>query len=1226
MTQDNHTRTSFTLVILLALALLILLLTSLIGHAQQNTGPMNTPQLNTDFFVGSTPGFYGTIQAAVTKACAGGGARVVIPAGKFPSDSPTTVSGCPQVSIEDRRQSPSNNYLWNPTGSIYQLVQPTASTAAGTATTPGTCPSGQYARGINQDFSAAGCTTPPSGGGGAAGNPQDVQFAGPSATFNADPGRITYNVPSHTLGTNINAQLNTDLYNTANNGIANALAATECGPSCAIKTPINSTDSETIPIITNKTGYIIDSDRGGARVRVAHNPTVNPTFSFPAVAPIVSYTCNNRNVVGCDVFYQDTPDPNAASLVAGYFHHASTFVNEAYGWSFGNAPGVVTNAWASGSDYQIYDYFNSSGISQALTRVVYKYANGDFAAGYTYAYTDGGADGYSDEGEAGETMQTGETPNYFHGLVGGTSGQTFPGATSLPLTTGGTSTISRNATGAGSFLIDISKIFSTANPTNAVYITGATTSIRTLYPSLPGTTATPQLIPIDTAVTPSTAYGPFNCTTTGPGGHASADMDILNVNNPQAPKTLTCKITKLGGSGDFADGLVYIAGDFPEQVPITGTVNNGDGTYTTTITYKNPHGANYSVIFQGSNVQGYYMSIDQYSNIAAPVISNGTAVDPNNPRRLIYPIAGATDANTLAVTISNLVGVSSPWVAPINLTNVSKTGTTITATYATSTDAFKFNQAANAVLSNCPDFAGAVTAVTVNSLTQQITMTQPAGGTSCPGNTASIDLPQTTYGAHLYPGARVVGPAINVPGTATLEANSVGWTQGDAIEEPHHPMWAGELKQLTQQVYNAVPGKPRSHGIVAVLSGAAISGTYRPLRIVNFNPCFMYSGCGGILTPVPYISLEGFGSSSSPNAGLISASSAPLRGAPIFSTGCVPTQIGGCSNPNPIVLYSNVGISASQIQLIPNPGSGPEWNVGNLAVGNPNLPQSSVLSRSGNIDAGSLTLSSYQNSSNQNIRGANFRGSITFWGDSTTPISRIGLCSTVNPKQVVVGICTRNGSFDTSDGELLTSRMEVMTDVEFGTGTGANDTFLSRLGVNSLGLGNAAGGSNGALSLGTLNASTGIVGPGSGITAINASNIGSGTLAGARMAIFTSSTPGAVPASGGGTANFMRADGTWAAPAAGTAKVSITLTTSSIGANSCEGAHTQTLSGLSSSSSLAPTPNSDPSGLVGWGPGSPGLWLDIWPSANTVNWKVCNNSSSALTPGGAVVANIGAIL
>ena len=40
-------------------------------------------------------------------------------------------------------------------------------------------------------------------------------------------------------------------------------------------------------------------------------------------------------------------------------------------------------------------------------------------------------------------------------------------------------------------------------------------------------------------------------------------------------------------------------------------------------------------------------------------------------------------------------------------------------------------------------------------------------------------------------------------------------------------------------------------------------------------------------------------------------------------------------------------------------------------------------------------------------------------------------------------------------------------------------------------------------------------------------------LKGKQVETFTDTTEGAVPASGGGTSNFLRADGTWATPAGG---------------------------------------------------------------------------------------------
>jgi len=57
----------------------------------------------------------------------------------------------------------------------------------------------------------------------------------------------------------------------------------------------------------------------------------------------------------------------------------------------------------------------------------------------------------------------------------------------------------------------------------------------------------------------------------------------------------------------------------------------------------------------------------------------------------------------------------------------------------------------------------------------------------------------------------------------------------------------------------------------------------------------------------------------------------------------------------------------------------------------------------------------------------------------------------------------------------------------------------------------------------------------------NAANITSGTLPVARLPIFSSSTAGAVPASGGGTSNYLRADGTWAAPLGSVTSVGLSM-------------------------------------------------------------------------------------
>jgi len=60
--------------------------------------------------------------------------------------------------------------------------------------------------------------------------------------------------------------------------------------------------------------------------------------------------------------------------------------------------------------------------------------------------------------------------------------------------------------------------------------------------------------------------------------------------------------------------------------------------------------------------------------------------------------------------------------------------------------------------------------------------------------------------------------------------------------------------------------------------------------------------------------------------------------------------------------------------------------------------------------------------------------------------------------------------------------------------------------------------------------------------AANASNLSSGTVPQARLQVFGAAQSGIVPLSGGGTANFLRADGTWAAPPASASGANPTAT------------------------------------------------------------------------------------
>jgi hypothetical protein len=82
--------------------------------------------------------------------------------------------------------------------------------------------------------------------------------------------------------------------------------------------------------------------------------------------------------------------------------------------------------------------------------------------------------------------------------------------------------------------------------------------------------------------------------------------------------------------------------------------------------------------------------------------------------------------------------------------------------------------------------------------------------------------------------------------------------------------------------------------------------------------------------------------------------------------------------------------------------------------------------------------------------------------------------------------------------------------------------------------------------------------------------------------------------------------------------------TAQIGANSCTSPATQvSMPGVTAASTFWFTSTTDVSGVAGWG-GTGGLRIVPWPTTDTLNYKVCNQTASPITPGGTVVWNVSA--
>lgn len=97
---------------------------------------------------------------------------------------------------------------------------------------------------------------------------------------------------------------------------------------------------------------------------------------------------------------------------------------------------------------------------------------------------------------------------------------------------------------------------------------------------------------------------------------------------------------------------------------------------------------------------------------------------------------------------------------------------------------------------------------------------------------------------------------------------------------------------------------------------------------------------------------------------------------------------------------------------------------------------------------------------------------------------------------------------------------------------------------------------------------------------------------------------------------------TWTAAPKLIASGTSTFATGAISSATCATVVTTSATGTLTTDAIEWTHNSDPTGTTGWAPAAGGI-LDIiaYPSADNVNFKVCNNTSGSITPGAARTVN-----
>lgn len=517
------------------------------------------------------------------------------------------------------------------------------------------------------------------------------------------------------------------------------------------------------------------------------------------------------------------------------------------GFNWGNAGG-----WSVQHGVSEKGTFNTRGIGQMYVSNSVKHATGDFAAQYVYASTDGGATAQSDEGFTLDTREGGETDSWFHGTVGEGA---VPGMTLLPVTyVAGPH--SQSTTTDGAYMLDITK----------GSISGVVTGPESL---VEGTSV--HIMPVSAKLPPSTGIGIVDASIPAP--------RVQNI-----PETITLSGVRLI-RGSFITGKACLAGGwYPEQVLITKVDSVRSGLQDITIVHKNPNGKdanNPTSLWQGG-ICGQYLSLDR--NLA------------RDGFRTSYEVVGATDSSHLAYvwnvkgsTKQNLLKVYQP---PVAIKNLSRSGGVVTASFAKANQPYIFNHAATVVIVDASDasFNGTVHLPAYDNDLNR-TLKWPQEGPDGNSSSATIDLPASYYSFHLYPGAEVLGP--QVAGGVPLEPNSVDWTPGDLIENPHNPSFSmyGRMTVLDQ---NTLSSGSNSSGQMWGFRGSGISANYFPSTWKNNNPCSLYTGCGGTLDPIRWNTFTG------PYRELINVRNAPLNQGTLIEVGC---DSRGCEHMSPYRIF-----------------------------------------------------------------------------------------------------------------------------------------------------------------------------------------------------------------------------------------------------------------------------------------------------------------------------------
>ncbi|HVW09830.1 MAG TPA: hypothetical protein VHC90_14675 [Bryobacteraceae bacterium] len=541
-----------------------------------------------------------------------------------------------------------------------------------------------------------------------------------------------------------------------------------------------------------------------------------------------------------------------------------------------------------------------------------------------------------------------------------------------------------------------------------------------------------------------------------------------------------------------------------------------------------------------------------------------------------------------------------------------------------------------------------------NGLLLQTGVDYTLNGSTIQFTADSIPQPQDTLSAQyrIDPGTGITDPGLAIGPSGAPGANGCG-AVGSASKSAAYQIIPGDNGLLLIQTANAgfsLPVTvPAAGWCVALLdtnpanvavsnSGNHINGISANYVLGSANTAYVISDGSGYWVSAAAGGATAVFPSGTGAVEVTNGTASLVTGA---STNCV--QVNGSSTP----CGSPPGGSNGQIQYNNNGSFGGfSPTVNGAAVTAPstlNFLNSSSFNglqfTFSNPTGGSIQLGASGTLNNAGLTNSTFATSVPSWLASTTPVALGGTltlsAATGQAPHQVIGTCGTAGSFapcSLEPGDIPTLNQNT-------SGTAANVTGIvarANGGLNSAtagtGLlrdgatpsaselsGDATTSGSNVVTVGKVNgvaygaapsANTVPVVTGSNAVAYEA--VPNAALANSSVTVSTSG-----PLAGGGSVSLggslsLTCPACTQTIAAGTAA----LGTSTILSGACATAVTVSAAGVAATDNIMADFNADPTSITGYVPGASGMLTIIkYPAANNVNFKVCNNTSGAVTPG-----------